>query len=59
MILTERTAHLKNHPAEISLPGGHIEDTDSGPEAAALRDAVGRLDKRIARVERGRAARRG
>ena len=28
-------------------------------EAAALRDAVGRLDKRIARIERGRAARRG
>lgn len=39
IILTERTAHLKNHPAEISFPGGHMEESDDGPEAAALREA--------------------
>jgi 8-oxo-dGTP pyrophosphatase MutT (NUDIX family) len=39
VILTRRTAHLKNHAAEISLPGGRVEAGDAGPEAAALREA--------------------
>lgn len=39
VILTERAAHLKDHAAEISLPGGRIEASDDGPAAAALREA--------------------
>ncbi|MBN1629692.1 MAG: CoA pyrophosphatase [Thermoleophilia bacterium] len=39
LILTERTAHLKNHAAQISFPGGRIEDGDAGPAEAALREA--------------------
>lgn len=39
VVLTRRTAHLKNHAAEISLPGGRVEVGDVGPEAAALREA--------------------
>ncbi len=39
VILTERAAHLKDHAAEISLPGGRIEESDDGPGAAALREA--------------------
>ena len=39
IILTERAAHLKDHAAEISLPGGRIEAYDEGPAAAALREA--------------------
>jgi 8-oxo-dGTP pyrophosphatase MutT (NUDIX family) len=39
VLLTERTAHLKNHPAEVSFPGGRVEPGDSSPEAAALREA--------------------
>lgn len=39
VILTRRTAHLKNHAAQISLPGGRVESGDAGPEAAALREA--------------------
>ena len=39
VILTERTAHLKNHAAQISFPGGRIEPDDAGPAAAALREA--------------------
>jgi 8-oxo-dGTP pyrophosphatase MutT (NUDIX family) len=39
VILTQRTAHLKNHAAEISLPGGRVESGDRGPEDAALREA--------------------
>ena len=30
---------MRNHPAQISLPGGKIEPGDSGPAAAALREA--------------------
>jgi 8-oxo-dGTP pyrophosphatase MutT (NUDIX family) len=39
IILTQRTAELNNHPAEISLPGGRVEADDEGPVAAALREA--------------------
>ena len=39
VILTERTAHLKNHAAQIAFPGGRIERDDAGPAAAALREA--------------------
>jgi 8-oxo-dGTP pyrophosphatase MutT (NUDIX family) len=40
VILTQRTAHLKDHAGQISLPGGRIEDEDEGPAAAALREAL-------------------
>jgi 8-oxo-dGTP pyrophosphatase MutT (NUDIX family) len=40
IILTQRTAELRNHPAQISLPGGRIEPDDSDPAAAALREAA-------------------
>lgn len=39
VILTQRTAHLHDHPGEISLPGGRVEPSDDGPVAAALREA--------------------
>jgi 8-oxo-dGTP pyrophosphatase MutT (NUDIX family) len=39
VILTQRTAHLRDHAGQISLPGGRIEATDDGPAAAALREA--------------------
>ena len=39
VILTERTADLSNHPSEISLPGGRIDEGDRDPAAAALREA--------------------
>lgn len=38
VILTQRTANLKNHPSQISLPGGRIEDGEK-PSEAALREA--------------------
>jgi 8-oxo-dGTP pyrophosphatase MutT (NUDIX family) len=39
VILTQRTAHLRDHAGQISLPGGRIEASDDGPAAAALREA--------------------
>lgn len=38
IILTQRTAHLRDHAGQISLPGGRIEPADASPEAAALRE---------------------
>jgi 8-oxo-dGTP pyrophosphatase MutT (NUDIX family) len=38
VLLTQRTAHLKNHAGQISFPGGKIEPTDADPLAAALRE---------------------
>ena len=40
VLLTKRTSHLAKHAGQISFPGGRIDPEDSGPEAAALREAV-------------------
>ena len=39
IILTERAADLKEHPGQVSFPGGRIERDDPSPMAAALREA--------------------
>ncbi|MGV8949658.1 MAG: CoA pyrophosphatase [Cypionkella sp.] len=39
LILTKRASHLKHHPGQIAFPGGKVDDTDTGPEGAALREA--------------------
>jgi 8-oxo-dGTP pyrophosphatase MutT (NUDIX family) len=51
IILTQRTAHLKNHAAQISLPGGRVEDGDEGPAAAALREAFEEIGLASEKVE--------
>ncbi len=38
VLLTERAAALKNHPGQISFPGGRLEPGDADPESAALRE---------------------
>jgi 8-oxo-dGTP pyrophosphatase MutT (NUDIX family) len=38
VLLTQRSTHLKNHPGQISFPGGRIEASDAGPLEAALRE---------------------
>jgi 8-oxo-dGTP pyrophosphatase MutT (NUDIX family) len=39
VLLTQRASHLKNHPGQISFPGGRVEATDAGPWETALREA--------------------
>jgi 8-oxo-dGTP pyrophosphatase MutT (NUDIX family) len=51
VILTQRTAHLRDHAGQISLPGGRIEPDDEGPAAAALREALEEIGLDPAKVE--------
>lgn len=39
VLLTERTGGLRAHAGQIAFPGGRIDPGDSGPQAAALREA--------------------
>ncbi len=39
MLLTLRTEHLRDHPGQISFPGGRVEKEDVSPEHTALREA--------------------
>lgn len=39
VVLTQRTGHLSSHAGQVAFPGGKIDPTDAGPDAAALREA--------------------
>jgi 8-oxo-dGTP pyrophosphatase MutT (NUDIX family) len=50
LILTKRSSHLKHHPGQIAFPGGKVDATDAGPEAAALRESHEEIGLDPARV---------
>jgi 8-oxo-dGTP pyrophosphatase MutT (NUDIX family) len=39
VLLTQRSDHLARHAAQISFPGGRLEDSDADVASAALREA--------------------
>lgn len=39
ILLTQRTAHLRDHAGQISFPGGRCEAHDASAQATALREA--------------------
>jgi 8-oxo-dGTP pyrophosphatase MutT (NUDIX family) len=39
VLLTQRSDTMRKHPGQVSFPGGAQDPTDSGPVAAALREA--------------------
>jgi 8-oxo-dGTP pyrophosphatase MutT (NUDIX family) len=38
VLLTKRAKNLKNHPGQISFPGGSVDDTDLNAQHTALRE---------------------
>ncbi len=51
VLLTQRTAHLKDHPGQISFPGGRCELGDGSPADTALREAEEEIGLSSAHIE--------
>lgn len=51
VLLTQRTAHLRDHAGQISFPGGRCEEQDASPVETALREAQEEVGLDPAQVE--------
>ena len=51
VLLTQRTAHLKDHAGQISFPGGRVEEEDQSPVHTALRETEEEIDLARKHVE--------
>lgn len=51
VLLTQRTAHLHDHPSQISFPGGRVEGGDENRVETALREAEEEIGLARSRIE--------
>src|SRR5574343_2042606 len=51
VLLTQRTAHLRDHAGQISFPGGRVEAHDATPMDTALRETEEEIGLSRERVE--------
>ena len=51
VLLTRRTAHLRDHAGQISFPGGRCEAEDATPQVTALREAQEEVGLNPSQVE--------
>jgi len=51
VLLTQRNDHLRDHPGQISFPGGRVEQSDLSPAHTALREAEEEIGLSPSRVE--------
>lgn len=51
ILLTRRTEHLQHHAGQISFPGGRVEESDTSPEDAALRETQEEIGLTRDRIE--------
>jgi len=51
VLLTQRTAHLHDHPSQVSFPGGRVEGGDENRIETALREAQEEIGLARDRVE--------
>ena len=51
VLLTQRTAHLRDHAGQISFPGGRVEVEDISPSHTALRETEEEIGLNRERIE--------
>ncbi|GAB3587788.1 NUDIX hydrolase [Calidifontibacter terrae] len=51
VVLTQRSDRMRQHPGQVSFPGGGIDPGDASPVAAALREANEEIDLDPATVD--------
>lgn len=51
VLLTQRTAHLYDHPSQISFPGGRVETSDRDRAETALREAEEEIGLARSRID--------
>jgi 8-oxo-dGTP pyrophosphatase MutT (NUDIX family) len=51
VLLTQRTAHLRDHAGQISFPGGRVEAEDISPSHTALRETEEEIGLQRERIE--------
>jgi len=51
VLLTQRTAHLRDHAGQISFPGGRVEEDDRTPIETALRETEEEIGLSRERIE--------